>query len=443
MRACIIGAGSCGIASAKVLADHDIAFDWFEMSSGIGGNWRYENENGRSAAYASLHIDTSKHRMAFSDLPMADRYPVYPHSHVLEYFEQYVSEFDLFDRVQFGVEVRSVVPIPGQRTSCWEVTTRSSDSGDRQVRRYEAVLVANGHHWSPRLPSIPGTWTGTRLHSQQYRTPEIFVNKKVVILGVGNSGSDIACEAASVADEVYLASRRGAHVIPRFVFGRPTDTFTSEADVTIPFTVRRRVNQLLLWLARGPQRWYGFPVPDTPVMAEHPTLSQQLLPLVKAGMIKPKPSIARCEGRTVVFADDSLVEADIIVFATGYRVAFPFLDTSIIDPVDNEVRLYRNVVAPHQPGLFFVGLLQPLGAIMPLAELQAKWIAELLTGGLLPPVELMERRIDADWAAVRRRYVSSPRHTLQVDFYPYKNQIEREIVAAASLRSPIETMLSS
>lgn len=428
MKACIIGAGASGIASAKVLADRGIDFDWFEMSSGIGGNWRYNNNNGKSAAYSSLHIDTSKQRMAYSDLPMPPEYPIYPHhAQVLEYFEHYLSVFGLDNRPQFLTEVVSVEPVRGAPTSCWEVVTRSITTGEESKRRYQAVLVANGHHWMQRTPDLSGSFAGTCLHSQQYRTPDIFDGKRVVVLGVGNSGSDIACEAAGVAETVYLASRRGAHVIPRFLFGRPTDTFTSDADVVIPFRVRRVVNQLLLWLARGPQFLYGFPVPKTPVMAEHPTLSQQLLPLVKKGAIIPKQAIAGFDGSRVAFVDGSSVQADVVVFATGYQLAFPFLDVSIIDPTDNEVRLYRNVVAPNHPGLFFIGLIQPLGAIMPLAELQAKWVAELVTGGMLPAVEEMDRRIDGDLRAIRRRYIASPRHTIQVDFFPYKQLLEREI----------------
>ena len=434
MRVCISGAGSSGIAAAKALADRQIDFDWFEMASDIGGNWRYDNDNGRSAAYASLHIDTSKHRMAFSDLPMSEQYPIYPHhSQVYEYFRQYVAEFDLRSRVTFSTMVVSVVPVPGGVRSAWDVSTRSLTTGEESTTRYEAVLVANGHHWDPRLPSIPGTFDGMVLHSQEYRTPDILDGQRVVILGVGNSGADIAVEAAGFAETVHLASRRGAHVIPRYLFGRPTDTFTSEKGAAVPFGVSRIVNQLLLWAYRGPQRRYGFPTPDTPVLAEHPTLSQDLLRLVKEGKIVPKPSIGRFAGAQVVFTDGSAVEADVVVFATGYRISFPFLDSSLVDPKDNEIRLYRNVVPPDWPGLFFIGLVQPLGAIMPLAELQARWVAELLTGGKLPPPAEMERRIEWDRAAVCARYVPSPRHTIQVDFFPYKKVLETEIAAARRL----------
>ncbi len=311
--------------------------------------------------------------------------------------------------------------------------TRSLETGEDSTHRYEAVLVANGHHWDPRIPEFGGSFDGVILHSQDYRTPDLLDGKRVVILGVGNSGADIACEAAGVADTVHLASRHGAHVIPRYLFGRPTDTFTSERDVRLPFPVSRAVYQLLLWTFRGPQRWYGFPTPDTPVLSEHPTLSQDLLSLAKAGKIIPKASIERFDGSSVVFSDGSSAEADVVVLATGYRISFPFLEPSIIDPEDNEIRLYRHVVPPEWPGLFFVGLVQPLGAIMPLAELQGRWVAELLTGGKLPPPEQMNRRIESDIAAIRARYVSSPRHTIQVDFFPYKQTLETEILSSRRL----------
>ena len=96
VKACIIGAGPSGLVSAKVLREHDVAFDWFELGSGIGGNWRYGNDNGRSAAYESLHIDTSKERMEYSDFPMPAEWPDYlHHTQVLEYLESYAAHFRL------------------------------------------------------------------------------------------------------------------------------------------------------------------------------------------------------------------------------------------------------------------------------------------------------------------------------------------------------------
>lgn len=425
MRACIIGAGSSGLVSAKVLAERGIEFDCFELSSDIGGNWRYGNDNGRSAAYASLHIDTSKQRMAFSDFPMPDHFPVYPHhSQVLEYFEAYAQEFRLKDRITFRTEVMSVEPAGHDS---WTVHTRSLDGATQQKSVYDAVLVANGHHWKPRRPEFPGTFTGEALHSHQYRTPDLLAGKRVVVLGIGNSGTDIAVEAADVAAEVYLASRRGAHIIPRMLLGRPADHYTNPSTASLPLWLSRSVYQLLLWLARGPQRLSGVPVPPNKLLSEHPTLSQDLLRLTRQGRVRNKPTIARLDGERVEFVDGTSAVADVLIFATGYEMSFPFLDRSVIDPAGNRVGLYKHVAHPDQPGLYFIGLIQPLGAIMPLAELQAQWVARLIEGAPLPTREAMEADIATASAALRERYVDSPRHTIQVDFYPYMQLMKDEI----------------
>ena len=416
------------MVSAKVLAEHGIDFDCFELGSDIGGNWRYGNDNGRSAAYDSLHIDTSKQRMAFSDFPMPDHFPVYPHhSQVLEYFEAYAAEFGLKERITFRTEVESV---ERSDQGSWTVRTRNIDTGARTAGTYAAVLVANGHHWNPRWPEFPGTFSGESVHSHQYRTPDVLSGKRVVILGIGNSGSDIAVEATKHASEVYLSSRRGAHVIPRMLLGRPADQYTNPKTAGLPLWLSRAVYQFLLWLARGPQRRSGVPVPPNRLLSEHPTLSTDLLRLSRNGSIINKPTISRLAGDRVEFVDGTSVEADLLIYATGYQVTFPFLDSAVIDPAENRVALYKHVIDPHQPGLYFIGLIQPLGAIMPLAELQAQWVACLISGAPLPSRAEMERSIREQTAVVEARYVQSPRHTIQVDFYPYMAELRQQVELA-------------
>ncbi len=360
---------------------------------------------------------------------------MYPHhSQVLEYFEGYAERFRLRDRITFQTEVTSVDAAGDGR---WIVSTKSVNSGAEQKRTYDAVLVANGHHWSPRVPEFPGTFTGEALHSHRYRTPDLLEGKRVVILGIGNSGADIAVEAAASADEVYLASRRGAHVIPRMLLGRPADQYTNPSTAALPLWLSRSVYQLLLWLARGPQRRSRVPVPSNKLLSEHPTLSQDLLRLSRKGKIVCKPTIARLDGDRVEFVDGSSAVADVLIYATGYEIRFPFLDRAVMDPIENRVALYRHVIDPDQPGLFFIGLIQPLGAIMPLAELQAQWVARLIEGAPLPSKQSMLADIEATSAALRARYVESPRHTIQVDFYPYMQLIRDEVARAENaLRIP-------
>ncbi|NJL28187.1 MAG: NAD(P)-binding domain-containing protein [Thermoanaerobaculia bacterium] len=417
---CIIGAGSSGIVAAKVLQEHGLTVEVFEKGSEIGGNWRFRNDNGQSAAYASLHINTSKTRMAFSDFPMPDDYPPYPHhSQILAYFQSYVSHFGLRPAIRFQTEVAEVIP-DGEG---WRVRLASGEQ-----RRYRAVLVANGHHWCPKLPSFPGEFHGRCFHSHAYKNPAGLEGKRVLVVGIGNSGVDIACEVSRVASQAFLSTRRSAYVLPKFAFGRPIDLFTTPLSSHLPKALQLLAFKLILRTVQGPQEAFGVPRPRHGLLEAHPTVSQDLLNLVGHGRIKIKPNLERLAGDRVVFDDGSEEPIDVIIYATGYHVRFPFLAQELVDTSENEVALYRHAIHPRLPRLFFIGLLQPLGAVMPLAEAQSKWVAKLLTGECtLPDAETMERTIARDRAAMRRRYVDSPRHTLQVDFFPYLETIDREI----------------
>ena len=282
------------------------------------------------------------------------------------------------------------------------------------------MLVANGHHWDPRWPepSFAGsdTFPGEQIHAHYYRVPEELEGKRVVVLGIGNSATDIAVESSQVAAETYLAMRRGAHIVPKFVFGKATDQLTSSPLARAPHFVQKKAMKAMLRLAVGKVTDYGLPEPDHDVLDAHPTVSDDLLTRLGHGDITVKPNIDRFEGSKVFFTDGTAVEADVVVYCTGYRISFPFLDESIVGTEDNHVDLYRRVVPPGHPGLYFIGLLQPLGAIMPLAEAQSHWVAELITGEVaLPSVAEMREQIAAYDAALRRRYVASKRHTIQVD----------------------------
>ncbi|MDX1548719.1 MAG: NAD(P)-binding domain-containing protein, partial [Rhodothermales bacterium] len=376
-RACIIGAGSSGIAAAKVLHERGIPFDAFEMGSGIGGLWRYENDSGRAPAYASLHINTSRDRTGFSDFPIPpDRPDFLSHRQLLAYFEDYVDHFGFRDRITFRTRVERVAPAPG---GAYDVTVRSLTTGETTTARYGAVLVASGHHWDPYVPAFEGTFEGRVLHSSAYRTPEIFEGRRVLVVGVGNSGCDVACEAARVAEHVFLSTRRGAYIIPKYLLGRPLDVWVTPFSTRLPRPVQRLAYRALVYLSRGRQEPY-FPTPDHPLGNEHPTVSSDLLGLIGHGEITVKPGVDRLAGSRVRFADGTDEAVDVIVLATGYNVTFPFFDADFIRPEENRLPLYRRVVPPEHPNLYFIGLIQPIGAVMPLAEAQSEWVADLLGG---------------------------------------------------------------
>jgi dimethylaniline monooxygenase (N-oxide forming) len=425
MRACIIGAGPSGLVTAKVLYQRGLPFDCFEKGSDIGGLWRYENDSGLSPTYASLHTNTSKTKTAFSDFPMPDEYPDFPsHAQLLAYFEHYVDHFGFRHRITFRTEVVRVEPTRG---GTYDVTVRHRDTGATRTERYGAVLVACGHHWQPNWPVVPGHFEGKVMHARDYRTPDVLRGKRVLVVGAGNSACDIVCEVVHHSQAVFLSTRRGAHVIPKYLIGRPLDLWLTPFTSRLPLFVQRSLFRLLVYLTRGNQRRYGFPVPDYPLGAEHPTISTELLPLIGHGRIRVKPDIQQLEGRRVHFADHSTEEIDLIIYATGYRVAFPFFDPTFLEVRDNYLPRYLHVVPPDHPNLYFIGLVQPLGSIMPLAEAQAEWIADLLEGKAgLPSREAMWRWIRREDAWRRRRFVPTKRHALEVDFYRYLRQLRRE-----------------
>lgn len=424
MRVCVIGAGSSGIAACKTLNDYNIEFDCFEKGSAIGGNWRYMNDNGMSAAYRSLHINTSRFIMAYSDFPMPESYPDYPsHYQIVDYFENYVDRFGFRDKIRFKTSVEKVRELENGK---FEVTTASEHGEAKYV--YDAVFVCNGHHWNKRYPNFPGTFTGNSIHAHEYKTLDGYENKRVLVVGIGNSATDIAVELTRVAKKVSISTRSGAYIIPKYILGVPTDQFAHPVMFKLPFPLQRFFAKLGLLLSVGNQKKYGVPIPKRPMLSEHPTISQDLLSYSGHGKISFKPNIKELQGSSIHFDDNSTEEFDEIIYCTGYNITFPFFKNDFLKFENNNLQLYKRVLHPQHPNLFFIGLVQPLGAIMPLAEIQAKWACKILKGTLkIPSIKKMEEDIQRTTAEQTKRYISSPRHTIQVDFYPYKWMMEQEL----------------
>ena len=426
--ACVIGAGSSGIAAAKALQERGIPFDCFEKSDQVGGNWVFGNRNGMSSAYRSLHINTSRERMEYSDFPMPRSYPDFPHhTHIAQYFNDYVDRFGFRDRIAFQTGVEHA----GRgRDGVWSITL---DNGE--TRTYDALLVANGHHWNPRWPepAYPGTFDGEQMHAHHYIDNERFRDKTVLVVGIGNSAMDIAVESSFVARRTVLSSRRGAYVLPKYLFGRPLDQIGVNALTPVmPWVFRRTILTALYRLGVGRVEDYGLPKPDHKLGEAHPTISAEFLNRLAHGEMTWKPNIAGLAGDRVAFEDGTSEQIDVIVYCTGYKVTFPFFDEDFISAPDNDLPLYKRVFKPGIDNVAFIGLLQPLGAIMPLAEAQGRWVAAYLRGEYrLPPLADVEAAIKADRARMFRRYVASKRHTMQVDYDNYLHDLGKELKAGA------------
>jgi thioredoxin reductase len=429
-RVCIIGAGSSGIAACQVLHARGIPFDCFEAGSAVGGNWRYNNDNGMSSAYRSLRAKTSRRCMQYAAFPMPLDYPDYlSHELIAEYLDNFVDHFGFRGMIQFRTEVTKAEPVAG---GGWDVTVRQRDTGAVRTERYGAVLVANGHHWDPQYPepAFPGagTFAGQQMHSHHYRTPEPLADKRVLVLGVGNSACDVAADCSLVAGRTLLAMRRGAHIVPQYLFGRPTDHLTlTRLGTRAPFRLQSLVVALLLRMAQGNVTRYGMPRPDHRVLCAPPTVSDSLLSKLDDGDIVVKPAIDGFHGDCVRFADGSREPVDVVIYCTGYKISFPFLNETTIGIDGKQIPLYRRIVPPQLPGLYFIGLIQPIGAVMPIAEIQSQWVADLLQGNAtLPTNQQMSREIAGYTAATVRRYRACTTHAIQVDFLAYMREIRRE-----------------
>ena len=426
---CVIGAGSSGIAAAKALHERGIPFDCFEKSDQVGGNWVFGNRNGMSSAYRSLHINTSRERMEYSDFPMPKSYPDFPHhTHIAEYFNDYVDRFGVRDRIVFETGVERA------RRGDDGVWTVTLDTGD--TRTYDALAVANGHHWDPRWPepAFPGEFNGKQVHAHYYVDNEDFRDKNVLVVGIVNSAMDIAVESSFVARNTFLSSRRGAYILPKYLFGRPLDQIgVNSLTGKLPWGFRQAILSTMYRVGVGKVQDYGLPEPDHKLGDAHPTISADFLNRIAHGEMTWKPNLSRLDGDRVVFEDGSSEEIDIIVYCTGYKVTFPFFDEDFVSAPDNDLPLFRRVFKPGIDNLAFIGLLQPLGAIMPLAEAQGRWLASYLRGEYrLPPPPEMEADIRDERERMFRRYVASKRHTMQVDFDNYLYELGKELKAGAA-----------
>ena len=440
--AVVIGAGPAGLAAAKALRTRGLSYRHFEKGSMVGGLWRIDNDNGAAAAYHSLHLNSSRQRTQFPSHPMPDDWPDYPsHELVARYFQGFADDHGLTERITFRAAVTEVAPLdaevvgagagsgeatqPGRRlpgAHGWQVTT---DTGEQVTAA--AVVIANGHHALPREPELAGTFTGTRFHSHTYTDPAVFTGQRVLVVGVGNSGMDIACDAAPLAAHVLLSTRHGVHVLPKYAFGRPIDHLSLPASAYLPFPVERRLYEAITRLAVGRPEDRGLPRPDHRLLEAHPTVSSQLYDLVGHGDIEVVGDIARLEDDHVRFTDGRVEPVDVLVTATGYEVALPFVAEEVLAVHDNALDLYQRVVPPDRPGLYLVGFVQTVGANIALMEHQSEWIGDLLTGRcVLPAREAMHDWIARDRAAMAARYQRSARHTLQVDYWRYIRAIGAE-----------------
>ncbi|AUG77610.1 flavin-binding monooxygenase [Kitasatospora sp. MMS16-BH015] len=426
MSTCVIGAGLSGLAAAHALRRRGVDFVCLEQAPDVGGIWRLPGAGERGPAYRSLHLNSAKQLTGFADHPMAEDLPLYPrHGDVAAYLRSFAEWAGLLPHLELRTGVLAVRPEPD---GGWLVTSRT-DSGAERVRRFDQVIVASGHHSEPALPGpLPGAagFTGRILHSMDFLEGREFAGQRVVVVGLGASAVDIAADLSRHAARTLLSVRRGLHIVPKQLHGISVDLIAEAPWFTAkPLEEQRRWVEEALLVARGRMSDYGLPEPDHAIFSSAVTISDEILSLIRHGAVLPRPAITGLEGDRVRFADGSAAEADAIVYCTGFRMAFPFLPAGLPAEPERPVELYRRIVAPDRPGLYFLGLIRPVGSITRLVEAQADWVARLLTGEAgLPAPDVMRKEIDEHLGGITRRYGLSTGTSVQVDVGSYLRELQ-------------------
>ena len=423
-RVCIIGAGPSGIAAGKHLLQVGLKnFVIYDKGREVGGNWVYSPDPDHSSVYETSHIISSKRLSQYHDFPMPEWYPDYPgHKLLKQYFQNYADHFGVTDYIEFQTAVeKAVVDDEGH----WSITLSNGD-----VEEFDYLIVANGHHWNPRYPDFPGEFEGETMHSHYYRTNIPFKDKRVLVVGGGNSACDIAVDICRFAEVTRLSWRRSYYILPKLMLGMPPDVLNAKV-LWIPEWLRTRLLAFVWRMTVGSYKDYGLPKPDHKLLQTHPILNTLLLERLRHGDIEYRPNIERFEGKNVVFVDGRVEEYDTIVFGTGYKISYPFFDYPELDFSEkNYVDLYLKMFHPKFPTLGIIGLVQPQGCIWPLSDTQAQIMANYIVGRYKWPKDI-ERRIEKDKRKTLKKYINTPRHSTEVDYHTFQKQLFKEVPKSA------------
>jgi len=422
----IIGAGSSGLAAARHFLAHDFDVQIFEQEDDLGGNWNYGKPSAR--IYRSTHTISSKPGTEFPDFPMPDEFPDYPHhTQILDYLRRYAKAFNLLEHIQFSTTVSRIEPVTeDDARTRWTITLENGDQNDVDI-----VIIANGHNWFPKWPQYPGTFSGEMLHSSDYRQPDRFTDRRVLVVGGGNSGCDIAVEAVHTAAQVCHSTRRGYWYIPKYLLGRPADQVGDQLlALGVPLWLRRLTATAMHRLLVGNPERIGLPRPDHRFFETHPIINTLLPYYVAQGDITPKPDIERFDGNTVHFVDGTQIDVDVIVMATGYLIRFPFIDERYLNWRDGRPHLYLHVFHPVYDSLFVSGLIQADGGQFGLVHWQMS-AAALYASAIRDRNDALSKKLqqiktkpcqDLDSGI---SYKTSTRHYLEVEHWHYRRLLQK------------------
>ncbi|NWX99135.1 FMO3 monooxygenase, partial [Nothoprocta ornata] len=447
-RVAVVGAGVSGLAAIKCCREEGLEPTCFERSEDIGGLWRYAEhaEEGRASIYRTVFTNSCKEMMCYPDFPFPDDHPNYMHNTKLQdYIWKFAEHFDLLRHIRFKTLVTKIKKRPDfSVTGQWDVVTEKD--GKKETEVFDAVMICSGHHVYPNFPaaSFPGIqkFKGSYFHSREYKEPEKFRGKKVLVIGLGNSGCDIAVELSTVASQVYVSSRSGSWVMSRvWEHGYPWDMKIVTRFQTWLGTVLPRA--LSDWLYVRRMNWpfkhenFGL-MPLDGTLRKEPVFNDDLPSRIACGVVVVKPNVKEFRETSVLFQDGTVQEdVDVVIFATGYSFSYPFMEDDSIIKVKDNVTLYKSILPPQleKPTLAVIGLVQSLGAIIPTSDLQCRWAVKVFQGRRILGLKKKKKEGGKYEKYVQcspiyiflspQRYGSS--NTLQMDYVSYMDELATAI----------------
>ena len=415
----IVGAGPAGLVAARALQKENISFVVYERHSDVGGIWDIKNPG--TPMYESAHFISSKTLSGFPDFPMPDHYPDYPtRTQIDEYIKNFATHYQLREHIKFSTSVEKAVFDEVDKT--WQITDNKSITNN-----YRALVCGNGPLWSPSVPTYKGTFTGTLRHSSAFKKSTEFLGQKVLVVGAGNSGVDIACEAASYAEKASLSMRRGYYFIPKHLFGIPADVI-AHGGPKLPTWLNQFIFTLMHKLIVGDQSKFGLPKPDHKILESHPVLNSQVMHHTSHGNLSIKPDIDYFEGKTVFFKDGTSDEFDDIILATGFNYKIPYAE-QYFDWTEGRPQLFMSLFAPKTDNLFAIGFMETNSAGYEMFTEMAKMMVDYLKSQEKTPElakefrqKVANEKLDLSGGI---KFIKTARHTGYVDSDTYRGFLKK------------------
>ncbi len=412
-KVAILGAGPAGLRMAAGCQRAGIPYTVYERHSEVGGLWDINRPD--SPMYEAAHFISSKRQSAFHAFPMPAHFPDYPsHRHVFDWLKAYAEQSGVRPAIRFDTEISRVI-----RTSDgWHIET---SRGERV--EHAAVVLAHGSNWVPRWPDYPGVFNGEQWHSSQFKRAAQLSGKRVLIVGAGNSGCDIACEAARSAEAALLSMRRGYHFLPKHLFGIPSDEFSARTG-DAPIWLKRPFFALLKSMVTGDVQRLGLPRPTHRLFESHPIMNTQVLHYLQHGDLAVRGDIATLDGDGVQFKSGQREPINLIIYATGYEKPLHFVDCgTALTPADFRWQVF----AKSQPSLYSMSLFETNSGAYPLFDVMADAIvADIVSQRAGDGAsQRFHRKLADSEHAVRGglNLIDSERHLVYVDSQSFRRRL--------------------